>query len=352
MEKLLTIAIPTYNRKGQLIRLLKSIESQNCIRHYSILISDNCSNYSVVDAIDEAFSGDFRESIEVIRRGVNGGGDYNISSIFAYAKTKLFWIVGDDDELLPGAIEKVIDNYIKNPDIPVFKYAMPAAFKFSEDIRMSNVDDLKDCHKKGYLLGGIIFVSNNVYNIELAKPYLSDCLYYGYCSISQLIPMMHCLIDSQYDVMLCKDLIVKYNAPEGDHWNYRKIITSISTTLDINWGNNHKEVKKFFRIISSYFGFGEFLIDNIQITDKSYRNHVYWKGKNTVFCGGKNILDLFALTCYWLQRITHIEFLTGLYVGLLNKQTALQNKFREKAKTNETAAKWFYFLKKHIRLMK
>ena len=62
-------------------------------------------------------------------------------------------------------------------------------------------------------------------------------------------------------------------------WNYRKIITSISTTLDINWGNNHKDVKKFFRIISYYFGIGEFLIDNIQITDKSYRNHVYWKGK-------------------------------------------------------------------------
>ena len=175
MEKLLTIAIPTYNRKGQLIRLLKSIEAQNCTNHYSILISDNCSNYSVDDAIDEAFSGEFRELIEVIRREVNGGGDYNISSIFAYANTKLFWIVGDDDELLPGAIEKVIDNYKKYPEIPFYKYIMNGAPHTPEDIRMHNVDDLVRSHKKGYLIGGIIFVSNNVYNIELLKPYLSDC---------------------------------------------------------------------------------------------------------------------------------------------------------------------------------
>ena len=122
MEKLLTIAIPTYNRKNQLIRLLKSIEVQNCTEYYSILISDNCSNYSVIEAIEEAFSGEFRELITVIRREVNGGGDYNISSLFAYAKTELFWIIGDDDELLPGAIQLVIKKHISNPNVPVFKF--------------------------------------------------------------------------------------------------------------------------------------------------------------------------------------------------------------------------------------
>lgn len=352
MEKLLTIAIPTYNRKNQLIRLLKSIEAQNCTGLYSIIISDNCSNYSVEDTIDDTFSGEFREVISVKRREVNGGGDYNISSIFAFANSNLFWIVGDDDELLPGSIQKVIDNYRKYPEIPVFKYKMPAAFNFEEDIIMSSVDDLIACHKKGYLLGGIIFVSNNVYNVELVKPFLPDCLYYGYCSISQLIPMMHCLVDSPYDVLLCKDLIVKYNAPEGDHWNYRKIVTSISTTLDISLGNNYKEVKKFFRVIGSYFGVGEFLIDNIKIEDKPYRNYVYWKGINTVFKYDKGFLGYFALSCYWIERLTRIKLLTGVYVWMLNKQTTIQNKFREKARTNASAAKWFYFLKKHVNLMK
>lgn len=352
MEKILTIAIPTYNRRSQLIRLLKSIESQNCVDVYSIIISDNCSSYSVQDALDEEFSGAFRDNIEVMRREVNGGGDYNISSLFACAKTKLFWIVGDDDELTPDSILKVIEKSEKYPDIPVFKYKMPAAFDFPEDIRMSCVDDLVNCHKKGYLLGGIIFVSNNVFNTVLAKSFFSDCLYYGYCSVSQLIPMARCLVGSDYDALLCKDIIVKYNAPEGDHWNYIKIATSLSSFLDINWGNNYKDVKKFFRIICSYFGLGEFLIDNINIKDKPYSNYIYWKGVNTVFKHHRNVLDLFALSCYWLQRWTHISFLTGFYQWLFKQQTIIQNKFREKAKKNATAAKWFYFFKKHIKLLR
>lgn len=350
--KILTIAIPTYNRKKQLVRLLKSIEAQNCQDLFSIIIFDNCSNYSVSDMIIEEFSGDFKDTIEVIRRQINGGGDYNISSTFGYFRSPLFWLMGDDDEMESGAIKKVIENYKRYPEIPVFKYVMPGAFKLPDDIRLNNVDDLVKCHKKGYLLGGIIFMSNNIYNISLVEPYLSDCLYYGYCSISHVIPMMHCLVDSDYQVLLCKDYIVKYNAPEGDHWNYLKIVTSLSTLLDINWNNNHKEIKKFFRVIGSYFGLGEFLIDNIQITDKSYRNYVYWKGMNTVFGGRRNFLDFFALSCYWLQRLFFIKFLTGFYVWLLKKQTNIRDRFREKAKTSKSAAKWFFFLKKHISLLK
>lgn len=352
MDKILTIAIPTYNRKHQLIRLLKSIECQNCTDDCKILISDNCSNYSVVDAINQEFSGALRDSIEVMKREINGGGDYNISSLFAYCKTSLFWIVGDDDELLSGSILKVIENYKKYPEIPFFKYAMPAAFKFTNDIRLSCVDDFVSCHKKGYLLGGIIFISNNVYNVELIKPYFTDCLYYGYSSISQIIPMMHCLVDSDFDVLLCKDYIVKYNAPDDDHWNYLKVVTSLSTILDINWGNKHKEITKIFRVICDYFGFGNFLLDNIKISDKSYRKYIYWKGKNTVFKHRKNLLELFALFCYWLERWFHISFLSGFYLTLLNKQTQIQNNFRKIAAKNARAAKLFYFLKKHLPLLR
>lgn len=352
MNKILTIAIPTYNRRSKLIRLLKSIEVQDCTDFCRILISDNCSNYSVSEMVIEEFPGIFGDSIEVMRRDVNGGGDYNISSLFAHCKTKLFWIVGDDDELLPGSIQTVIEKHKQHPDIPLFKYAMKAAFAFPEDIRMHNVVDFNTCHKKGYLLGGIFFISNNIYNVDYLKPYFSDCLYYGYCSMSQIIPMMHCLVDSDYDVLLCKELIVRAFPADEDRWNYVKVMTSIGTVLDINWGDKHKDIRKFFSIISSYFGIGQFLLDNIRMKDKSYRKHVYWKAMNTVFKRRKGILELFALSCYWLERITRIRFLTGLYEGMLNRQTVIQNKFREKARSNKRAAKWFSFLKKHISILR
>lgn len=129
-------------------------------------------------------------------------------------------------------------------------------------------------------------------------------------------------------------------------------MTSLGTVLDINWNNKHKEVKKVFRVISSYFGLGQFLVDNIKMSDKSFRSHVYRKAMNTVFNRHKGLLDLFALSCYWLERLTRIKFLTGMYDSLLKKQTEFQNIFREKAKTNAKAAKWFYFLKKHISILR
>lgn len=348
MEKILTIAIPTYNRRKQLIRLLKSIESQNNVEACSIVISDNCSDYSVKDSIESEFSGTFRNSITIYSRPINGGGDYNISSMFVYCSTELFWLIGDDDELLPGSIDKVIEKYKTYPDIPFFKYTMEGAIKFCEDIRLKDVDDLISCHKKGYLLGGIIFMSNNIYNVNLVRPYLPDCLYYGYCSVSQIIPMMHCLVDSEYDVLLCKDHIVKYNPPEGDHWNYIKIVTSLSTLLDINWGNNHRKIKKIVEVIGSYFGIGHFLLDNIKIEDKSYRNYIYWKAINTVFARKKNLFDYFAIMCYHLQRYTKISFLTGFYVAMQKKQTNFQNYLREKAKKDKKYAELVVFMKKHM----
>lgn len=352
MEKLLTIAIPTYNRKSQLIRLLKSIELENRIDKYSIVISDNCSDYSVEESINECFSGYFRDNIVIIRRPFNGGADYNISSLFTHAKTKLFWIIGDDDEVVPGAIDLIIDNYIKYSDIPFFKYTMPGSNRISDNIRMKNVDDLINCNRKGYLIGGIIFVSNNVYNVELLKSYFSDCLYYGYCSVSQIIPMMHCLVDSKNDVLLCKDQIVKANPAEGDHWNYVKVVTSLSTILDINWGNNHEEIKKIFDVICGYFGIGEFLLGIMKVQDKSYRNYLYKKGMLTVFDNKKSILDLIALYCYRIETLTHIRFLTGFYSSLYHRQNIIKKQLKDKAKNSANTAKLVKIAKKYMPKLK
>lgn len=352
MEKVLTIAIPTYNRKQQLLRLLRSIEAQNCTELYSVVVSDNNSDYSVEEVINDEFDGVFRETIAVYNRPFNGGGDYNISSSFIHASTKLFWLIGDDDEILPGSIKEVIKKSLEHPDIPFFKFAMTGSEPMDEDIRLRCADDLVRCDKQGYLRGGILFMSNNIYNVELLKPYFSDVLYFGYCSACQIIPMMHCLVDSSFDVLLCKNPIVKYNPPEGEHWNYVKVVTQLSTILDINWGNNHREIKKIFRIICGYFGVGEFLLGIITISDKSYRRYVYWKGMHTVYAGRRGVLDLFAIITYRLEIITHIPFLSKCYYGLFKKQGEIQDKLREKAKTNPRIRRFVFFAKKHMPRLK
>ena len=49
-DEMLTVLIPTYNRKYQLIRTLDALNKQSD-QDFKIFISDNASNYSVLDEV-------------------------------------------------------------------------------------------------------------------------------------------------------------------------------------------------------------------------------------------------------------------------------------------------------------
>ncbi len=353
MDKLLTIVIPTYDRREQLLRLLMSIEKQNCIDLYTIVISDNCSNYSIEDTISATFNENFINNIKVVHRPFNAGGDYNIGSLYTLCSKGLMWTIGDDDELREGSINKVVNNYKNHPKIAFFKYSMQESCAPEKNILLSRTDDLVACYKKHYFVAGdLIFLSNNVYNVDYIKEFFPDCLYYCYCSAPHILPMMHCLISSEKDVMLCKEVVVKYNAPEGEHWNFIKIVTSLSTVLDVNWGNRHTDIKRIFRILSAHFGIGQFLQDCMAIEDKSYRKYIYWKGINTVFDRPKNLQDYFAILMYKLENFTHIKFLSGFYQTLYRKQNEIKTHLKEKAKSDPRTARRVAWMKKYMPKLK
>lgn len=283
VNKFLTIVIPTYNREKQLIRLLKSIERQNVIEKYYIVVLNNHSNYDVKTSIRNHFPDPFVENIEIYNRPYNAGGDYNIGSAFLFAKSQYLWIIGDDDEVEDSCIDIIEKNIGLYPDIPFFKYHIKGLARYNEDALIKNINDFTDLYNKNYFIAGdVLFVSNNIFNLSKLGGYISTALYYSYSSVSQVLPMLRCLIDEK-PFMWCHSEIVKYNAPEGDHWNYIKIVTSLSTVLDINIGSNYSIVKSFFNILSDHFLITEFLQECLRISDKSYRKYVSRKGMNSLY---------------------------------------------------------------------
>ncbi len=104
---LLTISIPTYNRVVFLNELLSCLFDQ-CVSNPKIelLVSDNDSSDetpSVVKAyIDRGLA------IRYLRNTANVGADRNFLQCFEKAQGKYVWIIGDDDVVTPGAIEKII----------------------------------------------------------------------------------------------------------------------------------------------------------------------------------------------------------------------------------------------------
>lgn len=353
MKKILTISIPTYNRQKQLLRLLHSIDIQDCIDLYKIQILDNNSSYSIEECINSCFSQSFINNIEILHRNTNGGGDYNIASSFCYVDTELMWLIGDDDETLPGSIKSIVRRYKENPDIAFFKYPATSSINVEEDIILNSVEDLKKCYRnKLFYPGDLIYLSNNVYNVERVRKYFSDCLYYCYCSAPHTIPFLRTLLTPNEKAMFCKDVVVKYNAPDGDHWNYVKIVTSFGTFLDIAYGKKYKEVADFFYIMCDHFGTGQFLLDCLAIKDRQFRIYIYRKAIFSVFARKKKPQDYLARFLFLFEHYSRIPLMSKMYGFLYNKQNDIKVKLKKQAERDEKTKRLVLFLKKYMPKLK
>lgn len=112
----LSICIPTFNRANHLQNCLSSlvqcgIGNNNEIE---ICVSDNCSTDSTSVVINQA------QNFLRINRNINKsniGAACNIIEVVKMAKGDFVWIIGDDDLLLPGACERIIDLISKDEKI-------------------------------------------------------------------------------------------------------------------------------------------------------------------------------------------------------------------------------------------
>lgn len=108
-NKILTIAIPTYNRSLFLKQSLERITSQ--IKGFEddieLLVSDNCSTDNTEEVVREFI--DRGVPLSYNRNIANLGMDGNFVYCFKNATAKYVWILGDDDYLLEGTILKLLD---------------------------------------------------------------------------------------------------------------------------------------------------------------------------------------------------------------------------------------------------
>ncbi|OFW35612.1 MAG: hypothetical protein A2074_04105 [Candidatus Aquicultor primus] len=107
MEKILTVAIPTYNRAKYLDLLLSGLLSQvEDLRGWvDIVISDNCSTDGTREVV-RRYS-DAGLSLRYLRNQQNMGATWNTIRCFEEAQTKYVLVFGDDDILLDGTFKKL-----------------------------------------------------------------------------------------------------------------------------------------------------------------------------------------------------------------------------------------------------
>ena len=105
---LLTIAIPTYNRRDLLKRALESIVPQLNSK-IEVLVSDNASDDGTDEMIVQSFP-----MVRYIKNEINKGADYNFLQCYREAKGKYVILLGSDDRIAAGAIDYLLDFLEKN----------------------------------------------------------------------------------------------------------------------------------------------------------------------------------------------------------------------------------------------
>lgn len=119
MNKLLTIATPTFNRAQTLDRqitwlakVIKGFESE-C----EVFISDNCSTDNTQDVIAKWQSELGHTVLKSNRSSENVGLLRNVAYCLNAARTPFVWTVGDDDSIQDGTLAYVLETLKKHSDI-------------------------------------------------------------------------------------------------------------------------------------------------------------------------------------------------------------------------------------------
>ncbi|PAX51067.1 glycosyltransferase family 2 protein [Brunnivagina elsteri] len=119
MKKLLTIAIPTYNRANYveeklvwLSEALKGFES-DC----EIIIADNCSTDHTQEIVEKYQDKFTSTPFTYKRQEKNLGVMLNVAYCFDTATSEYVWVIGDDDPIRVDAIAYIIENVTKHPEI-------------------------------------------------------------------------------------------------------------------------------------------------------------------------------------------------------------------------------------------
>jgi len=188
MDKLLTIAIPTFNRAelldkqlAWLAQAIKGFEA-DC----EILVSDNCSTDNTLDVVKKWQSNLSNITFNYNRNNENIGVLKNVAYCLSAATTKYVWTIGDDDPIQERAVTYVVTKLKEHQDLSLLFLNFSGRNKItgepvhpptivgnrwfdadSEDGCGDGKAIFAHCYEKS--VGAVIFLTATVYRTDLVK---------------------------------------------------------------------------------------------------------------------------------------------------------------------------------------
>lgn len=271
----LTIAIPTYNRPKQLLNTLTKLLPQlNSDCYLSII--DNHSETPVTETTAEIFARYPEVNYKIHRNHINIGGDSNIIRCFEYCDTPWLWTVGDDDEILPTAIETIFGDMEAYPDVVSINYCSPSANRptrsktsvnYGKEAFLANTDSF----------GALIYISCNIYQTKYLTAYghwLANNNTYS--CVSQWIVLFQSLTSESQTIFSDKAVCTNPVITTGGESANIMVIQGVSTLLDMRINYREKQLlidcfkRDVYNFVSPESLFRTITMQYISTKDKNY----------------------------------------------------------------------------------
>ncbi|WP_130889692.1 glycosyltransferase [Fusobacterium varium] len=188
MGSILTISIPTYNRKNELERSINILLPQ-LSDQVNLLILDNASDYNIFEVYNE-ISENFKKFIKVKRNKNNIGMCSNIVKCFEETESEWMWLLGDDDIPSENSVKTILEDINKIEEkIVLMKYSSIISQEKENKIILgleNLIDFLYETNpEKRY--GNLLFISTSVYNVKKIKQ-MKNYMLYGYQFSNSYMP--------------------------------------------------------------------------------------------------------------------------------------------------------------------
>ena len=166
----ISVVIPTFNRPNYLYKLLTQFDNENYLPD-EILVINNCSDLHYEE------KSYINIKPKMIVNKINIGGAGNIIRCFEEAESQWLWIIGDDDEIKPNAID-IIRNDIKNNQDAATIFYSNYMGPISENYHTKNTDEFsKSLNEINF--GGRLWLSGSLYNRKYLKKFFVNYIDYN-----------------------------------------------------------------------------------------------------------------------------------------------------------------------------
>lgn len=179
MSKLLTIAIPSYNRAARLDRQLAWL-SRNLAElegECAVIVSDNAST-DETPTVCAKWRDEFAArgvSVLINRNPANVGPLPNIARCIELSTSRFTWVIGDDDEIPDDKLAWVVARLCADPQLASIvlnfngtgKSQYPRCFTHAHDLLDEGEVVMGECLKQAYF--GLAFMTAQIYRTEFAQ---------------------------------------------------------------------------------------------------------------------------------------------------------------------------------------